>query len=467
MAAPRVGIAAAPRQGFAAISRLRRATVEVRRAPARGQALVLLLPLLAALAAAFLLVFDAGQAVSEKQRLVDATDAAALSAATWQARALNFESYMNRAVIANEAAIAQSVSLRSWSAYMNRLLPSSALLTRWVPGLNVAMLALQRLWAGFDAALQPGLAAAEGMLSLVDHDLAAAQRYVHGVALVAVPAAVRGTLAANDPRYRLSAGGELMLARWSADWLRFTSLYGGAFRWRQADVLRRSGDGFTESRNATLAPPVVGSVVRLEKRGGTDLLDFETWRALDTLALHTRSGLIVGRLREQLPIAWGGAENGAFSRLVGLHGGSRRVNPRSSRLALASLQPRRAYLGLPSLRDVSAAQREVLEPPRLVVRAELAAGDSVDSRAALGGARVVDLTGREFVTARLGQGSVWAVSAAEIRFARLVPRADGGRELGSLWNPYWRARLVAPTTAERLMAAAADGPVDPLMEAQP
>ena len=127
-------------------------------------------PKVAVLAAALLFVFDAGQASSEKRRLVDAADAAALSAATWQARALNFESYMNRAVIANEAAIAQSVSLRSWSAYMNRMLPGAAALTRVVPLLNAATLALERVWAAFDAALQPGLATFEGMLSLVDHD---------------------------------------------------------------------------------------------------------------------------------------------------------------------------------------------------------------------------------------------------------------------------------------------------------
>ena len=145
-----------------------------RRDSARGQAFVFLLPLVAVLAAALLFVFDAGQASSEKRRLVDAADAAALSAATWQARALNFESYMNRAVIANEAAIAQSVSLRSWSAYMNRMLPGAAALTRVVPLLNAATLALERVWAAFDAALQPGLATFEGMLSLVDHDLAAA-----------------------------------------------------------------------------------------------------------------------------------------------------------------------------------------------------------------------------------------------------------------------------------------------------
>ena len=45
---------------------------------------------------------------------------------------------MNRAVIANEAVIAQSVSLRSWSDYMNRLLPTASALTAYVPYLNAA-----------------------------------------------------------------------------------------------------------------------------------------------------------------------------------------------------------------------------------------------------------------------------------------------------------------------------------------
>ena len=427
-----------------------------RRDSARGQAFVFLLPLVAVLAAALLFVFDAGQASSEKRRLVDAADAAALSAATWQARALNFESYMNRAVIANEAAIAQSVSLRSWSAYMNRMLPGAAALTRVVPLLNAATLALERVWAAFDAALQPGLATFEGMLSLVDHDLAAAQRLVHAAAFVAVPETVRATLAANDPRYRLSDGGELQLGEWFAQWGRFTSFYGGAFRWRQADVLRRSLDGFSDARGATLAPPLVGAVLRAEKRGGTDLLDFETWRALDTLALHARSGLIVGRFRETLPIGWGGAENGAVTRLTGVHGGSLRSNPRTSRLALATLRPQRAYLGLPSLRDVSVPQRGELEPPQVVVRARVATRDLQTSAQALGAPRLVDLRGRSWRTGTGVNAAAFALTTAEVRFVRFEPRADGATELGSLFNPYWRARLVEPAAAARLAAAAAD-----------
>lgn len=54
-------------------------------------------------------------------------------------------------------------------------------------------------------------------------------------------------------------------------------------------MLRRSLDGSSDARGATLAPPLVGAVLRAEKRGGTDLLDFETWRSLDTLALHARA----------------------------------------------------------------------------------------------------------------------------------------------------------------------------------
>jgi hypothetical protein len=456
-----------PHSGHNPVTSLRPELRVAARGSSRGQAFVFLLPLLAALAAALLVVFDSGQAVSEKQRLVNAADAAALGAATWQARALNFESYMNRAVIANEAAIAQSVSLRSWSAYMNRLLPGAAALTRWVPILNGATLALQRIWAGFDQVLQPGLTAFEGLLSVVDHDLAGAQRFVHAAALVAVPEVVRGTLAANDPRYRLSPGGELLLARWAAEWVQFTSFYGGAFRWRQADVLRRSTDGFTEARGVTFNPLLIGAAVRGEKRGGTDLLDFETWRAMDTLSLHTRSGLLFGSMREQAPLGWGGAETGEFTRLAGLHGGSPRVNPRASRLATAATRRQPAYLGLPSLRDVSVAQRNDLSPPRVVVRAALSARQIATSPQALQAPFVVDLQGSRPRMAPVAPASSYATAAAEVRFVRLVPRADGARELGSLYNPYWRPRLAAAAPAERALAAAADGVANPVLDALP
>lgn len=401
----------------------------------RGQALVLVTPLLLVLAVAMLWVFDAGQAVAEKRRLTDAADAAAFGAATWQARALNFSAYVNRAIVANEVAIAQSVSLRSWSAYMAQLLANGAVVSRWVPVLNAAAATLERIWHGFDAGLQPGLTAAEGAISVADHEMAAAQRLVHLAAFEFVPDAVRATLAANDPAFRLSAGGEALLARWSADWTTFTSSYGGAWRWRQADVVDRSLDGFTVARSRSIAPGPVGSLLRVERRGGTERSDFETWRAMDTLSLHTRSGILIGRMREQLPLAWGAAMNGEPPRRPGGFGGSLRTNPRASRLAETMQRRPAAYLGLPSLRDLSVAQRREFQPPRIVVRAVLQRPAS-------------------------GRGApahpVYAAAAADTPFRQAGPRRDGARELPSLYSPYWLARLAPVPAGDRMAGAALD-----------
>jgi hypothetical protein len=428
------------------------------RGSARGQAFVLLLPLLAVLGAGLLLVFDSGQAVNEKQRLVNATDAAALSAAVWQARALNFESYMNRAIVANEAAVAQSVSLRSWSAYMNRLLPVTATLTSWVPLLGNATLALQRMWQGFDGALQPALEGLEGGLSVVDHDLAAAQRVMHAATFEVVPATVRAVLVANDPRYHLTPGGEALLARWAGEWATFTSSYGGAWRWRQADLVERSSDGFSASRGVTFGPPIGAALVRAEKRGGTELIDFETWRGVDTLSLHTRSGIILGPLRERTPLAWGGAENGPFTARQVSHGGSQRVNPRATRLALRSASTSHLYRGLPSLRDLSVEQRRSMSPPVLAVRAMVDADQLPLAARVLGIRHLIDLRGRNVATqgAIAGNG-LYAQSAAGVRFARTELRSDGAREAASLFNPYWQARLESVARADRLLAASLDG----------
>jgi hypothetical protein len=442
------------------------------RAPGRdsaaGQAFVLLLPLLAVLAVALLFVFDSGQAVNEKQRLVDATDAAALSAAAWEARALNFESYMNRAIVANEAAVAQSVSLRSWSAYMNRLLPVAATLTSWVPLLDSATLALRQMWLGFDRALQPALTALEGGLSLVDHDLAAAQRVMHVAAFDVVPATVRAVLAANDPRYRLSRGGEALLARWAAEWATYTSSYGGAWRWRQSDLVERSMDGFSAARGTTFSPPLAGQLLRIEKRGGTELIDFETWRGVDTLSLHARSGILFGSMRERTPIAWGAAENGAYTARQVAHAGSQRTNPRATRLALASMGRSRLYRGLPSLRDLSVEQRNRWAPPVIAVRASVAAGELPLASSALGVRRLVDLSGRTLETSGPAPaGAYFAQSAANLRFARTDTRVDGARELPSLFNPYWDARLTAVSATDRSLASALDGVLSPGLELLP
>lgn len=176
--------------------------------PARGQTLVLLVSLLAVLMLSAWWVYETGRTHLEKRRLINAVDTAALNAAVWQSRALNFDAYTTRAIIANEALIAQSVSIRSWSQYVDVLLPTVATSLSWVPYVQTAAQLLQRSWSILDRVLDPSLRTFEGVASLVDHDLAAAQRLVHLSVVAVVPDVVRASLQAADPAFSLTRGGE-------------------------------------------------------------------------------------------------------------------------------------------------------------------------------------------------------------------------------------------------------------------
>ncbi len=94
-------------------------------APQRGQALVLGLFFVFATAAVLLLMFNGGRTVDEKLRLTNAADATAWSVATLEARALNYDAYTNRAIVANEVAIAQAISLISWMHYFETAVGSA------------------------------------------------------------------------------------------------------------------------------------------------------------------------------------------------------------------------------------------------------------------------------------------------------------------------------------------------------
>lgn len=423
----------------------------------RGQVFALLLPMLAVLIAALWWLLDTGATVLEKQRLRNTADAAALAAAVWQAKALNFDATMNRAIVANEALIAQSVSLRGWSEYMSAMLSRSSLVTAPVPYLGEVMLYLQRGWQLLDRALQPALLMAEGGTSAINHDLAHAQRGMHDSVPLIVNAIVREVVVRNDPRYEVTAGGEAALASAAIDWTGFTSFYGGAWRWRQRDVVQRSLDGFTAERNWSLGVLPGAPLGRLEKRGGTDLIDFDTWRAIETFAMHQRRYLVFGPMREAVPIAWAGVANGERPITRGVHGGAFRTNPRTARFAERQTRHGAGYLGLPSMWDLSASQRGEFKPPVVVVRVSLRDERRRGAAALLGFGAVED---HEGTSRPLGSSSplpLMADSAATVSFARPVPRADGAAEAPSLYSPYWRPRLAHTPAAQRLGFSTLDG----------
>lgn len=82
-----------------------------------GQALPLGIAFLMSTVLLALVLFNTGQSASERARLMNTADAAAYSGLIWQARALNFQAYTNRAMVANQVSIGQLVSLTSWTQY--------------------------------------------------------------------------------------------------------------------------------------------------------------------------------------------------------------------------------------------------------------------------------------------------------------------------------------------------------------
>jgi hypothetical protein len=227
---------------------------------------------------------------------------------------------------------------------------------------------------------------------------------------------------------------------------------GGTDLVRYRELLQSARDGFTASRRFDPLPS--NPVITAPRRGGTELIGEHAWRAVDSWSLHFNYLLD----RVEVPLAWGAAEQ--RSRPVpqrGLHGGSRRTNPRATTLAERGLRARGGYRGIPEIRDVIRPGRR--EDLRLtygvslrVPRERIATIDRLFLTQGLD-------TGAGPVTAglRLPADALHAQATAEIFFQRPVARLDGRREYPSLFNPYWQVRPVETPASDRLLTAGTRG----------
>jgi hypothetical protein len=420
-----------------------------------GQVLALLLMLLAALLGSMLFVFNSGQIVAAKLRLVGAADAAAYSGALAEARSLNFQSYMNRAIVANEVAIAQFVSLRSWSGYMNQVLERAATVGSLIPPVGAALRSVSRIWANVDRGLQRTLPSLESAASYWNVDVLSSAEYLSDAQTTAIVGSLaRDVAVANVPAPGAVNLGREFVAANELRWRQYTESHGraGEQRERLRDLVMDSRDGFTRTRGWTLGLP---PLLTLRKRGGTDLIGYDSWRGMDTLSLR-----VVGLFgRHEQPLAWHGAENRhrpASGR--GEHGGSYRDNPRGSSYAEDYLVARTGYAGLPAYRDVRINRGGSTAPLRFDVELHQSGGTIATSDVIMNGAAtVVPNEEPKRVQPAYHGGQVYALSAAQVFFRRPVGRADRRPELASLFNPYWQARLAPVTRTERLIAAAARG----------
>lgn len=452
----------------------------------RGQSLVYALFWLTGGLAALFFLFHTGQAVQHKTQLVNAADAVALSAGHLQARALNVAALHNRALLANEVVIAQMVGVASWSGYAGTHAeqvpvvhpecqdpdPAGAgtgALFKYGPA--YALMCYLTVQAG-------GMAWASGASTLSQRAAlwaADAERYKLAIqqaqAQLFAPAAwneARSTLMhtvarANLPRQphlRVDAIEDHGTHR---HWQGHTHWRAGDAREPLATLARQAvaEDAFSRSRRwtarALLPTPECYPALdfdrynEVRRRGSTELIGLDEWRAADTESfhswrLHKGKNLLPTCRPDESPTGWGSQaaqRPGASTPSPGPDfAGSATDNPVAH--GMASTQTWAFYTGIPVYRSLSDAAladadsrlpltvRVALSPPVLPMPA-------TDSASRLNAYPV-----------QWAQNEMAALSSVEVFFERPFDhphnlwglRQGSPQERPSLFNPFWHARLV-------------------------
>lgn len=429
----------------------------------KGQAMVLFLGFAAAMIGIMLISFNSGQVTNAKMRAMNAADAAAYSGAVWQARTLNFQAYMNRAMIVNEVTIAQSVSLRSWIDYLARFVANINMVTQFIPAAGQATRAISQVLNRVDDMMQKAMPKFEDLARSAAHFEQEAQELFNkggtvGAADIAIDVAKKNGS-------EVSPGGYALFATNLLDWNRFTETYTrnvrpantrGDGRARMRTVTLDSRDGFSQNRKFEW--PL--GLVEVRKQGGTDLIDYDAWKGLDSAAMCTNT--IFFGCRGFVPMGWGGAQ--AYStkaqvQRIGTHGNGSNWNRIDGRLAQRQANANQQANSLPyqfsdyrDLRDLDPRRTDRQKIPfavEVVIREKNVptANSAFNAKVALNDGTRLEHD-PQYAT---GSGGVYGLAEACVSFERpvLAPRQDRATERPSLFNPYWRASMATPSRRTR------------------
>ena len=467
---------------------------------ARGQALPLVLALVALGVLGLVLLYNGGRTIGARVRLTHAADAVAYSGALVQARTLNLLAHINRAQVAHQVAMAHLVTLASWLQFGQaeagraaRGNPPAFLIGMFYgPAHGMAYQAASGAGAGGEEELAQLAAAHAGHDRVVHGILAASARQlletlpsVRAQAMQAVldhnypasPAAAGVGVARNKGRVGGSAAGVALasaqhgvLLRVEADeWPGFVSRYaghaGGAFRPLVGQAAGRYG--FLDARNGVARNPWPVSARcpmlrhQLRRRGGTSLDARGRWHAVDTQSHHAlRSNKYIGCYYREYAMGWGrttaraaqaAPESAAtapadfsatpFWRWVRSNTHWDLLNGLTNPLAFAYARQHTVHWpgrGMAAYTEIPRARMHA--PAGLAISLRLPAARVPVAGAGSSGAAPA---GR-FTYAGLERGDHLVVrSAAETYFERPTPRADGRAEHATLFRPYWQARLTA------------------------
>lgn len=243
----------------------------------------------------------------------------------------------------------------------------------------------------------------------------------------------------------------------------FSKRYSGDDRGRFAEVAVTSvkRDGFEKKRSwwmPALYPNCLSASPRtdwLDRRGGTELVNFDEWNAMDSLSDKSWVPMnkfdIFCRAVVETPAGWGGkgaADNYSADIDPTHYDWSIPINPATSALAVVTSSSW-GYSGLPSFYELTDdALKE--DDPRLkfAIRLRRDKAQTVTSE----GRSLIATTPRlnDYRAQPAGGSELVAVSGSEVFFERAEGIRDNAfgassgrpRELGSLFNPFWQVHLI-------------------------
>jgi hypothetical protein len=425
--------------------------------------MVLFLGFAAALTGVLLVAFNSGQISNAKMRAMNAADAAAYSGAVWEARSLNYQAYMNRAMIVNEVTIAQSVSLRSWISYLKEFVKNINKVGQFVPYVAQATLAIKNAITAIDTAVQSALPVVESGMRTLNHVEHFTQKTMNDGALLAAREIATEVAAKNGAA--LSLSNEALWLPNGKKWLELTRTYKqkttgvpGDGRARLKEVALNSRDGFTNKRDWTMGSKKIQTQIR--KQGGTDLIDYDAWKGLDSAEWRNVYLPFKGWVFD-LNMGYGGAQSHVGKKSVwkiGKHGDINEWDHDDGQEAnkIASTTNAKQNWGgeFPGYRDIQNYKTQD-EKLSVAFAVEVVIKDAAipNSTSALNAKSLLTDGTTIDHTPHYGGGEagVFALSEACVTFERPFKgeRADKRKEYPSLFNPYWRASLAVESDFAR------------------
>ena len=293
----------------------------------RGQSMLMMLAFAGVLASSMFFIFNSSQLLSERQQAKMLADHTAHATATKQARLLNMNAYVNRAQVANEMAIAQAVSLGSWTKYASTLSRNVGVYLIWLPGIGTGLLNLSQQMESANQYISPYI---DGYAAAV-YATQKAQNAMNVAANIEFANFPRQFVRANNPDYSVLA---IVDSSGYNSPFQILNQHTGNERRRMAEVLNSTkANSFIGGRKEKNSYPSIPFVVRppfpfpglkgstlygrvnIKKRGGAELVSLDEWKSVDTLSFHsnskylkwTWSGPRVRTQKIEMPLGYGSA----------------------------------------------------------------------------------------------------------------------------------------------------------------